>query len=136
MKFEKAPNGSWIRRAERPPAQARGQGQAYPKATFFEPMLSKPTYTTGPFFQPSFTVLSHTEIPFHQAPHAPDRAPWMDLSTQINSLGTHMEEFAVQQATFKHLQQRIEHNESHQESPHGEMMAYIRSMFPSPPPQP
>ena len=26
MKFEKAPDGSWIRRVERPPAQARGQG--------------------------------------------------------------------------------------------------------------
>ena len=26
MKFEKAPNGSWIRRVKRPPTQARGQG--------------------------------------------------------------------------------------------------------------
>ena len=26
MKFEKALDGSWIRRAERPPAQAQGQG--------------------------------------------------------------------------------------------------------------
>ena len=29
MKFEKAPNGSWIRRAKR---QARGQGQMHPEA--------------------------------------------------------------------------------------------------------
>ena len=31
MKFEKAPDGSWIRRAERLPAQARGQGQMHPR---------------------------------------------------------------------------------------------------------
>ena len=30
MKFEKAPDGSWIKRAKRPPAQARGQGQVHP----------------------------------------------------------------------------------------------------------
>ena len=30
MKFEKALDDSWIRRAERPPAQARGQGQMHP----------------------------------------------------------------------------------------------------------
>ena len=30
MKFKKAPDGSWVRRAVRPPVQARGQGQAYP----------------------------------------------------------------------------------------------------------
>ena len=29
MKFEKAPDGSWIRRAERPPTQARGQGHVH-----------------------------------------------------------------------------------------------------------
>ena len=29
MKFEKAPDGPWIRRAERSPAQARGQGQVH-----------------------------------------------------------------------------------------------------------
>ncbi|KAL6323288.1 hypothetical protein AAG906_029295 [Vitis piasezkii] len=41
-----------------------------------------------------------------------------------------------QQATFEHLQQRIERIESHQESQHKEMMAYLHSMFPPPPPQP
>ena len=30
MKFEKAPDGSWIRRAKRTPAQARGQRQMHP----------------------------------------------------------------------------------------------------------
>ena len=29
MKFDKAPDGSWIRRAERPSTQARGQGHVY-----------------------------------------------------------------------------------------------------------
>ena len=29
MKFEKAPDGSWIRKAERPPTEARGQGQVH-----------------------------------------------------------------------------------------------------------
>ena len=29
MKFEKAPNGSWIRRVKRPPVQAWGQGQVH-----------------------------------------------------------------------------------------------------------
>ena len=31
MKFEKAPNGSWVRKADRAPTQARGQGQAHPR---------------------------------------------------------------------------------------------------------
>ena len=30
MKFEKAPDGSWVKRVERPSAQARGQGEAHP----------------------------------------------------------------------------------------------------------
>ena len=39
-----------------------------------------------------------------------------------------------QQATFDHLQQRIDRIESRQESQHEEMMAYLRSVFPPPPP--
>ena len=31
MEFEKAPDGSWIRRVERPPTQALGQGQIHPR---------------------------------------------------------------------------------------------------------
>ena len=57
--------------------------------------MYKPTYTTRPSSQPSFTEPPHIEIPSHQAPHAPDHAPWMDLSAQISSLGTHMEELAI-----------------------------------------
>ena len=30
MKFEKAPDGSWVRRVERVPTQAQEQGQAHP----------------------------------------------------------------------------------------------------------
>ena len=41
-----------------------------------------------------------------------------------------------QQATFDHLQQRIDRIESRQASQHEEMMTYLRSVFPSPPPQP
>ena len=41
-----------------------------------------------------------------------------------------------QQATFDHLQQRIDRIESRQESQYEEMMAYLRSVFPPPPPQP
>ena len=56
--------------------------------------MFEPTYIAGPFSQPSFTKAPHIEIPPHQAPHAPDHAPWMDLSAQISSLGTHMDELA------------------------------------------
>ena len=140
MKFEKAPDGSQVRRAERVPAQAQEQGQSHPgvkekaeirdmeggvdpqsgyqqrklklnipplqsegvqlEATFSELMLSELTYTTGPSTQPSFTKPSHTEIPPHQASHAPDHAPWMDLSAQISFLGTRMEELAVVSDTW------------------------------------
>ena len=213
MKFEKAPDGSWIRRSEQ---QARDQGQMHPRAeekaeiremedrldpqrdfeqrgpeldipplpqsegihveaTFSEPMMTESYYTAGPSSQPSFTELPHIELP-SQAPHAPDHAPWIDVSAQISSLGTHMEELALvhdtgfysmkehmdqyqtgvtsrfehfqqrferikermdqQQATFEHLQQSIDRSESRQASQHEEMMAYLRSVFPLPPPQP
>ncbi|KAL6315153.1 hypothetical protein AAG906_037385 [Vitis piasezkii] len=89
-------------------------------------MMTESSFTAGPSSQPSFT-----ELP-SQAPHAPDHPPWMDLSAQISSLGTRMEELAV----FEHLVQRIERLESRQESQHEEMMAYLRSVFPPPPPQP
>ena len=41
-----------------------------------------------------------------------------------------------QQATFDHLEQRMDRIESRQASQHEEMMAYLRSVFPPPPPQP
>ena len=115
--------------------------------------MSEPTYTTGPSTQPSFTKPPHTEIPPSQAPLVPDHALWMDLSAQISSLGTRIEEFVVVSDTqfysmedhidqyqagftsqFEYLQQRIKHIEDRLESQHEDMMAYLRSMFPPPPP--
>ncbi|KAL6320024.1 hypothetical protein AAG906_003121 [Vitis piasezkii] len=80
---------------------------------------------------PSFIELLYTEIP-SEAPHALDHAPWMDLSTQINSLGTRMEELTIVSDTqiysmedhmdqyqigftsqFEHLQHRFERIEEH-----------------------
>ncbi|RVW28142.1 hypothetical protein CK203_108598 [Vitis vinifera] len=60
------------------------------------------------------------------APLASNHAPWMDLSTQISSIGTCIEELTV----------RIEHIEDHLEHQHEEMMAHLLFVFPPPPPQP
>ncbi|RVW73743.1 hypothetical protein CK203_057607 [Vitis vinifera] len=121
-------------------------GGIHVEATFSEPMMTEPSFTE----------------PLSQAPHAPEHPPWMDLSAQISSLGTRMEELAVVHDTrfysvedridqyqasftsqFEQLAQRIEllesrqeRLESRQESQHEEMMAYLRSVFPPPPPQP
>ena len=92
-------------------------------------MMTESSYTARPSFQPSFTELPHTELP-SQTPHAPDHASWMDVSAQINSLGTRMEELALVHDTgfysmkehmdqyqtgvtsrFEHFQQRFEHIE-------------------------
>ena len=100
------------------------------EATFSESMMSELTYTAGPSTQSSFTKPPHTEIPPHQAPIAPDHAPWMDLSAQISSLSTRMEEFVIVSDTrfysiedrmdryqvgftsqFEYLQQRFKHIE-------------------------
>ena len=64
------------------------------EATFSEPMMFESTYTVGPSSQPSFTEPPHIEIPPHQAPQAPNPAPWMDLSTQI-SFSTRIKELLV-----------------------------------------
>ena len=74
-----------------PPPQLEG---IHFEVTFLEPMMTESSYTAGPSSQPSFTELSHIEIP-SQTPHAPYHVPWMDLSAQISSLGTHMEEHAL-----------------------------------------
>ena len=84
-----------------PPFQSKG--------VQFEATFSQPTYTVGPStqlsftkpsFEPTFIEPPHTEIPPPQAPLTPDHAPWMDLSTQISSLSTRMEEFAVVSDTW------------------------------------
>ena len=72
-------------------------------------MMFEPTYTTGPYSPPSFTEPPHIEIPPHQAPHAPDHSPWMDLSAQISSLGTRREELAVVSDTrFYSMENRMD----------------------------
>ena len=92
--------------------------------------MSEPTCTIEPSSQPSFTKSPHLETSPHQAPHVPDHAPWMNLSAQISSLGTRIEELAVFSDTrfysmedhmdryqtgftsqFKYLQQRFERME-------------------------
>ena len=145
MKFEKAPDDSWVRRAER---QARGQGQMHPEAdkeaeikemkdrldpqrdfeqrgpeldilpppqskgihveaTFSEPMMTELSFTAGPSSQPSFTLLPS------QAPHAPDHAPWMDVSAHISSLGTRMEKLAlVHDSRFYSMEEHMEDRKS------------------------
>nr|CAN64879.1 hypothetical protein VITISV_021993 [Vitis vinifera] len=55
----------------------------------------RPPSFTEPSSRPAFTEPPYTEIPPHQASLTPDHAPWMDLSTQISSLGTRMEELVV-----------------------------------------
>ena len=52
-------------------------------------MMTESSCIIGPSSQPSFI-----ELP-SQAPYAPDHAPWMDVSAQISSLGTRMEELAL-----------------------------------------
>ena len=53
------------------------------EAIFSKSMMYEQTYTAGPSSQPSFTELPHIELPSHQAPRAPDHAPWMDLSARL-----------------------------------------------------
>ncbi|RVW98685.1 Retrovirus-related Pol polyprotein from transposon RE1 [Vitis vinifera] len=95
MKLEKAPDGSWVRKAER---QARGHDQLHPgrgpELDIPAPHQSEGIHVEATFSEPMMTEPSFTELP-SQAPHAPEHPPWMDLSAQISSLGTRMEELAV-----------------------------------------
>ncbi|RVW67934.1 hypothetical protein CK203_064384 [Vitis vinifera] len=93
MKFEKAPDGSWIRRSERQlgirdrciPEQRRGRDQRdggwsegiHVEATFLEPMMTEPSYTVGPSSQPSFTELPHTEATISGTSRLIMRLGWM-----------------------------------------------------------
>ena len=111
-----------------PPPQLEG---IHFEATFSEPMMTESSYTMRPSSQPSFIELPHIEIP-SQAPHALDHVPWMDVSAQISSLGTRMEELALVHdshfysmeehmdqyqtrvtSQFDHFQQRFERIEEH-----------------------
>ena len=65
--------------------------------------MTESSFTAGPLSQPSFT-----ELP-SQAPHTPDYAPWMDVSAQISSLRTHMEELAlVHDSCFYSMEEYID----------------------------
>ena len=72
-------------------------------------MVSEPTYIAGPSSQPSFIEPPHVEIPPHQVPHAPDHVLWMDLSPQISSRDTRMEELIVVSDTrFYSMEDRMD----------------------------
>ena len=77
-----------------PPLQSEG-GHIEP--TISESMMTETGYTAGPSSQPSFTEPHYTHTSPGQAPHAPEHAPWMELSAQISSLGTRIEERMDQQ---------------------------------------
>ena len=55
------------------------------------------------------------------------------FTSRFESLEARIDQHRV---AFEHLQQRIERIEGRLESQHEEMMAYLSSMFPPPPPQP
>ena len=82
-------------------------------------MMIEPVFTEGPSTQPShtdpffsrltFIEPTYIEIPLPQAPPTPDHAPYMDLATQINSLGTRMEEVVVVKDTrFYSMEDRMD----------------------------
>ena len=75
--------------------------------------MTESSYTARPSSQPSFTELPHIELP-SQAPHTPDHASWMDVSAQISSLGTRMEELALVHDT--HFYSMEEHMDQYQTS--------------------
>ena len=78
------------------------------EATFSEPMMTESSYTARPSSQPSFTKLPHRELP-SEAPHAPDHGRWMDVSAQINFLGTRMEELAlVHDSRFYSMEEHLD----------------------------
>ena len=167
MKLEKAPDGSWIRRADRPVPHRQAEedeeeeigemeGGVHPQTDFkhreaefdipprqtegghIDPTISDAVmtetgYTAGPSGQPSFTEPHYTHTSPGQAPDAAAHEHWMELSAQITSLGTRIEErMDQQQATHEHILQRLDR----QERQHEELMAYLRAVFPPPPAAP
>ncbi|RVW98329.1 hypothetical protein CK203_034349 [Vitis vinifera] len=140
-------NGGWVRPLE--DFEQRGPELDIPlppqlegihvEAIFSEPMMTESSYTAGPSFShhlPSFLTQSYH---LRHLTLLIMRLGWM---SQLRStpLGLRFERIEKrmdqQQATFKHLQQSIDRIESRQASQHEEMMTYLRSVFPPPPPQP
>ncbi|RVW49492.1 hypothetical protein CK203_092795 [Vitis vinifera] len=95
-----------------PDGSWRDLEQRGPELDIPAPHQSGGIHVEATFSEPMMTEPSFTEPP-SQAPHAPEHPPWMDLSAQISSLGT------------------VWRRESARE-----MMAYLRSVFLPPPPQP
>ena len=59
------------------------------------------------------------------------------VSEHLYSMENRMDQYqAGFTSQFEYLQQSIERIEDHLEHQHEEMMAYLRSVFPFPPPQP
>ncbi|KAL6339867.1 hypothetical protein AAG906_034955 [Vitis piasezkii] len=156
MKLEKGPEGSWIRRADRPVPQAQAEedeeeeeeeieemeGGVQPQTDFEhrEPEFDIPTrQSEGGHIDPTISDAVMTETgytpgpsgqPSFTEPHYTHTSP---LSAQIASLGTRIEERMDQhQATHEHILQRLDR----QERQHEELMAYLRAVFPPPPSAP
>ncbi|RVW58492.1 hypothetical protein CK203_113645 [Vitis vinifera] len=111
-----------------PPHQSEG---IHVEATFSEPMMiERPSQQS--------LHLSHHLLSYHlrHLMFLIMRLGWISPRRSA-FLGLRIEErMDQQQATFDHLEQRMDRIESRQASQHEEMMAYLRSMFPPPPPQP
>ena len=70
---------------------------------------TQPSYTESSLCGPTFSKPTYIEIPQPQAPPIPNHAFWVDLSTQISSLGTHMEELVVVSDTrFYSMEDRMD----------------------------
>ena len=67
----------------------------FPKSAFTKGPSTQPSHPEPSFFGPTFIEPTYGEIPQPHAPLAPGHASWMDLSTQICFLSTHMEELTV-----------------------------------------
>ncbi|KAL6327613.1 hypothetical protein AAG906_022023 [Vitis piasezkii] len=101
-----------------PPHQSEG---IHVEATFSEPMMTNHHLPSYHLRHLMFLIMRLGWI-------SPRRSALLGLRIE--------ERMDQQQATFDHLEQRMDRIESRQASQHEEMMAYLRSVFPPPPPQP
>ncbi|RVW71449.1 hypothetical protein CK203_057579 [Vitis vinifera] len=108
MKFEKGPDGLWIRKVERPVPQPAVEEEAE-IGEMEGGMTSEAMHTAGTSSHPSFTDPPHAHTSPHQAPYGPSQA-WMDLGAQISSLGAQIEELAVvKDMRFYSMEDRMDH---------------------------
>nr|CAN65058.1 hypothetical protein VITISV_008902 [Vitis vinifera] len=141
MKFEKAPDGSWVRKAER---QAQGHDQIHPgveeEAEMEDGLDPQRDFeqrgSLGTLMEELALVHDSRfySIEEHLDQYQTGVTSWFDhFQQQFEHIEERMDQ---QQATFDHLKQRMDRIESRQTSQHEEMMAYLRSVFPPPTPQP